>query len=143
MDLIRHAIGGHEMAEVARKMGVTLNTAKTHACALYKRLGVAGRPQAVARIHELWPELMEDIDAGMPRLRVHLSMLELEVVRRLGYGEQFKQMAKRIPGVTEDMLKWRAKNAYSTLQAANGTQAVHVSIRGKLIVANSGLPAIR
>lgn len=53
MDILKMMAAGYKDREIADKAFISLNTVKTHAKNIYKKLAVAGRMQAVAKAREL------------------------------------------------------------------------------------------
>lgn len=53
LDVLRAVAAGQSNKEIARALGVSPNTIKTHTARLYEKLGAVRRAQAVARAREL------------------------------------------------------------------------------------------
>ncbi|WP_254290924.1 helix-turn-helix transcriptional regulator [Sphingomonas tagetis] len=53
MEVLREIAAGHANKEIARRLGVSPNTIKTHAARLFEKLGARSRTDAIARAREL------------------------------------------------------------------------------------------
>lgn len=53
MDVLRLLRGTLSLRDIARELYVSLNTVKTHTQAIYRKLGVSDRQDAVAKATEL------------------------------------------------------------------------------------------
>jgi LuxR family maltose regulon positive regulatory protein len=53
LEVMRLICAGYTNPEIAGELVVTLNTIKKHTSNIYGKLGVRGRTQAIARVHEL------------------------------------------------------------------------------------------
>ena len=53
LEVLRELAAGHSTKEIARRLGVSPNTVKTHLARLYEKLGAARRTDAVNRARDL------------------------------------------------------------------------------------------
>jgi ATP/maltotriose-dependent transcriptional regulator MalT len=53
LTVLQHLAAGQSNKEIARALGVSPNTVKTHTARLYEKLGASRRTDAVARAREL------------------------------------------------------------------------------------------
>jgi LuxR family transcriptional regulator, maltose regulon positive regulatory protein len=53
LEVLRLIVAGYSNAEIARQLVVAVSTVKSHVNAIYAKLGVERRAQAIARAHEL------------------------------------------------------------------------------------------
>jgi ATP/maltotriose-dependent transcriptional regulator MalT len=53
MEVVRLLAAGYSNAEIARKLVVAIGTVKAHTSSIYRKLDVATRGQAIARLHSL------------------------------------------------------------------------------------------
>lgn len=49
LEVVEHVAEGRTNAEISRRLGITLNTVKTHLAHIYAKLGAANRTELAAR----------------------------------------------------------------------------------------------
>ena len=108
---------GATNAEIARRLGVRLDTVKLHVRDVYRRAGVRGRVGAM-RFARMLPEASPAADQGKPLL----SERELEVLRLVAEGRRNREVAATLV-ISPNTVKFHLRRIYAKLGVENRVEA--------------------